>query len=245
MSTNGGLLAFSFRVSVLPFFRAYQESILTDVLSGFADIESRADRVAHDVYEQGMSRPVYSDYATDGELQAEAAMEAGRAYYETMAGLRQAIVNLLAAGLFHLLEQQLMSVARQRAFSHRPLKSRAIWEDIANWYNAHLGLDFRTLPDYATIDELRLLANAVKHAEGSSEAQLRGIAPELFENPVLAAFRADGFPIAPEPLRLPLAGDGLYVTEERFGVYATAVRVFVEALETHFRANGTTVYPIS
>ena len=37
---------------------------------------------------------------------AELANERGLAYYETMAGVQQGVLNLLAVGLHHLLEQQ-------------------------------------------------------------------------------------------------------------------------------------------
>ena len=50
-------------------------------------------------------------------------------------------------------------------------------------------------------------------------------------------------PYREEPLRLPLAGDGLFVTEEVFGEYATAVYDFALAILGYLRKNATTLYP--
>jgi hypothetical protein len=44
--------------------------------------------------------------------------------------------------------------------------------------------------DWARIDELRLVANSVKHAEGPSAQQLRELRADLFQNPAFAHIRA-------------------------------------------------------
>jgi hypothetical protein len=48
-----------------------------------------------------------------------------------------------------------------------------------------LGLDLSSLPSWPVIDELRLVANVVKHGEGDSAEKLRETRPELFVYPSL------------------------------------------------------------
>ena len=60
-------------------------------------------------------------------------------------------------------------------------------------------------------DELRRVANAVKHGEGGSSNKLRAIRPDMFENPLLSDTRLFSSP-STMPIYQPLIGDGLYVS---------------------------------
>ena len=46
-------------------------------------------------------------------------------------------------------------------------------------------------------------------------------------------------------LRAPLAGDGLFVTDELLGGYFGSVFSLFEGLAATFEANGNTLYPVS
>src|SRR5262249_51117285 len=105
---GGSYLAFQLRGS-LPYFRIYRDSILADALAGFVDLEQRANAVSTAAFKRYGSRPATDD-SGDMERESEWAHEEGQAYYEAMVGLRQATINLLAAGLFHLLEQRLAKI---------------------------------------------------------------------------------------------------------------------------------------
>jgi hypothetical protein len=87
------------------------------------------------------------------------------------------------------------------------------------------------------------LANAVKHAEGSGAKTIRNMRPDLFRNPLLDQMGMTWVVPANAPLRLPLAGDDLFVTEEMFSRYAAAVADFVEAIVRHFKRNARKRYP--
>jgi hypothetical protein len=54
-------------------------------------------------------------------------------WWEMMTSLRQTMLNLLAAGLFHLVEQQLAALSRDNAISESPVTSTKLW-DVAGWY---------------------------------------------------------------------------------------------------------------
>jgi hypothetical protein len=179
MAVSGTYLAFQLS-GTLPFFRIYRDSILADALAGLENLEQRADSVADAVFKRLGSRPATDD-SGDMEQEAEWAHEVGQAYYEAMTGLRRATINLLAAGLYHLVEQQLSKLAFDRKFQDIYMDARNASlgpkAELLPWYKKHFGVDLRDFPQWETIDQLRLVANAVKHADGSSARELRGNPP--------------------------------------------------------------------
>ena len=92
MAVGGAYLSFQLS-GALPFFRLYKESIVKDALSGFANLEGRADVVADAAFKRLGSRLATSD-CDDRSQDAEWAEDEGQAYYEAMVGLRQATINL-------------------------------------------------------------------------------------------------------------------------------------------------------
>ena len=81
-----------------------------------------------------------------------------------------------------------------------------------------------TFISWPRIDELRHLANCVKHAEGNSCEQLRKLRPDLFENPTVEPeFKIRGIV---QHVRNPLIGEDIYITEQEFASYAEVVRQF-------------------
>jgi len=73
----------------------------------------------------------------------------------------------------------------------------------------------RVLPAFAGIEdevqELRLVTNTVKHAEGKSAKTLHTLRPDLFQYPNTKHLRRsfhNGMP----PVFLPLIGEGLYIS---------------------------------
>ncbi len=245
MGVGGSYLAFQLS-GALAYFRVYRDSILTDAVAGFTNIEQRADAVVDAAFQRMGSRPGSED-SGDMSQEAEWAQDAGQAYYEAMTGLRQATINLLAAGLFHLLEQQLAKLALDRAFRDIPLNPRNAnlgpKGDLLPWYKNYLGLDLTTLPQWGRINELRLVTGAVKHADGGSARELRPHREELFQAPALDGSKYPAPNYDRWPLRSPLTGEDLFVTEPIFGEYATAVLDFVRAIVSHFQQNGRTGYP--
>jgi hypothetical protein len=246
MPIYGNHLAWQFGTFAVPCFRAYRDHILTDVLSGYANMDEYARRVADEAYRQMGARFAGEDYCGDPGDAAEAASEQGQVYYEMMAGMRQATINLHAAGLFHLLEQQLGNLIHCVRNSEHPDNAgeepKSNIHAYAKWYRRYLGLDLEKLVEWPKIDELRLVANAVKHAKGDSEAELRVKRPDLFQHPIRAEMGLSGVATREEPLRLPLAGDGLFITEAVFNEYATAVYDFVLEILGHLRRNARTLY---
>jgi hypothetical protein len=246
MSVGGSYLAFQLRVGALPFFRIYKESILGDALAGFVNLEQRANAVADAAFKRYGSRPAADD-SGDMSQEAEWANDEGQVYYDAMTGLRQATINLLAAGLFHLLEQQLAKLTFDRTFRgiHLNPKDANLGPNgkLVQWYKNHFDLDLKLLPQWDTIDELRLLANAVKHADGGSAQELRSKREDLFRSPTLAKLKLPTPDYSHWPIRLPLAGEDLFVTEQTFAEYANATHDFVVGVIAHFQENAGKGFP--
>jgi hypothetical protein len=91
------------------------------------------------------------------------------------------------------------------------------------------------------INELRLVANATKHAEGSATRQLRTLRPELFSNPdfeeIYTEFEEQGIERTMGPVHAPLSGEEFFVSEKLLQAYAEAAESFFAEIAEHFRAH--------
>jgi hypothetical protein len=244
MAVKGRYMAWRVRSSPAPYVKAYGDCVLRDVLPAFSKLVERANEVADAEYQRLGSMPVNEDSVGDMSAAAEAAEEKGQVFYNTMAALRQTTLNLFAAGMFHLVEQQLADLCVDGSFEV-PEPTDTKLSVVADWYRRYFNLDLTSLPLWPKIDELRLIANAVKHAEGGAAQRLRKLRPELFKDPSLRELFA-AFPIMHKPisLRLPLAGDDFYVTDERFSEYSEAANGLFDSLAGYFEAHAEDLYPV-
>ena len=99
-------------------------------------------------------------------------------------------------------------------------------------------MDIKALDLWRKIDELRLVANAVKHAEGSGTNQLRVLRPELFSNPAYVNIFPDLGKRAIEdamPISAPLSGEDFFVTEDILREYAESAEAFFGEIAACFR----------
>src|SRR5437762_1347744 len=116
-------------------------------------------------------------------------------------------------------------------------------QNVTDWYKRHFLVDLTQFPQWPVVNELRLVANTTKHAEGSSAEDLRLIRPELFQNPIVRNVGLASSPVMHIPVSLPLGGDGLYVTNDDFHRYQTASAELFEWLIEYFEKNGEEYYP--
>jgi hypothetical protein len=104
--------------------------------------------------------------------------------------------------------------------------------------NAHFveyGVDVARLASWKKIEELRLVANVIKHTEGRSSDELLALRPDLFVHPLFRTEK-ESFGSPPGDVRMPLMGDDLYVSEEDLVVYTKAVQGFWEELASALEA---------
>jgi hypothetical protein len=211
------------------------DSIERRVLPTFEDIDQEAEKVAERAWERFMSLPGTGD-EDPGDF-AEAAEEAGVSHYMLLHGIRQGILNLFAAALFHLFEQQAVMFLRIELLSLKgDIESRLFSMAEFKKQLAERGIDIAKFSSWLKLDELRLVANTVKHAEGDSAQKLRAKRPDLFQHPWLKG-RFDLFSGAStRPAFLPLAGQDIYISLADIKDYRNAIltfwREFGEALAT-------------
>ena len=125
-----------------------------------------------------------------------------------MIGIRQGLLNLFAIALYHAFEQQIMLFHRKNVLQVEEENDDKLFK-MSEFQHRLEEFDIK-ITEFASwpkIDELRLLANAVKHAQGNSSHRLREIRPDLFEAP----YTSDISMYSAPPIFQPLVGDGLYV----------------------------------
>lgn len=213
---TGGYLASQIRRWRIRPIIAFREYIFRDVVPQFSRLNERADQIASEYFNNAINQPAGEDCNGDLSGFAEDSHNHALSWYETMRSLRQTMLNLLAAGLFHLTEQQLAQLGNDAVFDNRRPRSASIG-DIVKWYKSVLRLDLEQLSGWPLIDELRLVANTAKHAEGTSCAELRCLRPDLFCDPTFAQiYQGMGIKdyFENRQVSAPLAGEDLYVSEE-------------------------------
>ncbi len=142
-----------------------------------------------------------------------------------LCNMKQSLLNMHAMTVYHLFEQQILEFHRREVLDFRKQHNNKLFNQ--NSFKQALsskGIDITSFLSWATINELRLLANVVKHAEGSSSDELQLINPSLFgvepiEKDILAndnSYR----------VFKPLSGDDIYVKEADIERYCTALKLF-------------------
>ena len=146
-----------------------------------------------------------------------------------MYGIRQGMLNLFAAALYHTFEQQVMFFHRKNVLDldeeNDPKKFKP---KVFQRRLKESGIDIKNFACWSKIDELRLVANTVKHAEGPSSDRLRDIRSEMFINPLFSQdpFSLQGF----DSVFQPLVGDDLYVSLQDIRDYCDHLVQFWEEL---------------
>ena len=165
---------------------------------------------------------IYMSYVADMEREHRITV------YETMFGVRQGVLNLLAVGLHHLFEQQ------QLFFLRRGLSCRAeaVRLDVKEFKRrlAECGVKCQSFSCDGKLHELRKAANAIKHAKGESGDWLAKHRPDLFSPEGDDAESSPAAVLAQYSLYTPLAGDGLYVSERDLSEWCDAAIAFWEEL---------------
>ena len=235
---DGGYLYMQIRQWIMRPIVAFREYTFNDVLPTFSNLNERADQRGNEYYERMGQQPASEDFDGDMSQLAEEAQDQAISWYMMMRSLRQTMLNLLAAGLFHMIEQQLAVLSKDGGFHLKPALDDTKIEKVAKWYRTHLRLDLATLPSWKLMDELRYVANAVKHGEGPATRKLRTLRPDLFIDPSVANF-------APEfgkerfiekDVAAPMAGEDMFVTEDILREYADGAKSFFQEVADYFKA---------
>jgi hypothetical protein len=161
---------------------------------------------------------------------AEAIQDEGIRHYMLLDDLRQGIVNLFSASLYHAFEQQLLSFHRREllhpteASNPKQLKVETIRDRLIE-----CGIDIQKFQSWPKMDELRLLANTVKHAEGASAKLLYKRRPEFFQPGQQMEPNESSSNLMPRVF-LPLAGKDLFVEPKDIRSYLESAIAFWDEL---------------
>jgi hypothetical protein len=185
------------------------------LLPCFEGIAEEADLKATEAMNNMTAMPGDEFGPTIGPDEAhEIARGIGLDHYEALDCARQSLINSFAVTMYHLWEQQVIAFLR-REILHPAKKNAQSKLSIAEFQRQMLriGIDVTLFASWQQLQVFRLLANAVKHAEGSAAAQLRAQKPEWFTP---AAFRSDPLQgmLMSSSLYEPLAGEDLYLGAE-------------------------------
>ena len=213
--------------------QGFRAGALEKVVPAFEGIAEDAERAAEEEYERLGSMP-YGNQIDMSDV-ADMAKDHGITVYETMSGVRQGVLNVLAVGLYHLFEQQ------QLFFLRRGLLSRE--EDVPALFKVaelekrldECGVECRSFSCAGKLHELRTAANAIKHGTGPAGDELARLRPDLFGNLDLLQLEGDNAKsshaaVSPDFIYTPLAGDDLYVSERDLSEWCDAAIAFWEEL---------------
>lgn len=186
--------------------RGLRDAFEQKILPSFDDLLAEANTIADSEYKR-LAEPLTGQQNAGVDVLAEeSAQEAACEYYVMMTKVRQGLLNLMSTALYHLHEQQLIDFRRRQ--NGDVAKSA---EDVYRWLQAN-DIASDTFRCRSVIDELRCVANTVKHGDGPSRRKLRKARPELFVGsesrltPLIVA--GVTLPVQPR-LITPLAGDDL------------------------------------
>lgn len=152
--------------------RQWVRTLEERLLPTFDNLKSETDKMVAEM------RAAYPDLERIDPFSAENAMfEAAMSHYDMNLSVKQGLVNIFAAGLYHLFEQQVQEFHFKALYGER---FRYAVDTLKKW-NEILGTP---LPEKvkAELDELRELANTVKHGDGSAAQKLYKLNPTLFQN---------------------------------------------------------------
>ncbi len=203
----------------------FTDSIESRVLPAFDTIEPEADTVVEKEWERLGS--IWSEDSDMGD-HAERAYEAGIDYYQSLEAVRQSLVNITATAMYHLFEQQVFFFHRKQVL--QPEDENNIKRINMMEFKKHLnssGISIEALSTWSKVEELKVVANVIKHADGRSADDLRSLRPDLFSrrallrNPLFECgniYRSDVF--------MPLAGQDIYLTIDDLRTYCSALVSF-------------------
>jgi hypothetical protein len=235
MSVSGHYIANRVHSGATAYVRSYVKIVQNDLLAAFTDLNDRATKIQDEEYRRLCELPAANDFDSDLSGLADQSHEAGMVFYTTMTDLRQAMLALFSVGLFHSIEQHLKNVCDDASFGEPPPGDTKL-SLLVDWYQRHFRLNLKSLTNWNQIETLQQIANTVKHGAGASEKQLRQRCPELFEDQALRELLPDFSDIYTSPrTRLPLAGQDLFISEEKFAELGMSAIAFTVEIAEHFQ----------
>jgi len=224
---NGKWVGGYIRAMIIPDFNRFSQVVTKRLLPTFDTFGAEAPKHGEEWFRGKTDRldPLDSDQYEAVEYFADKAMDETFAFADMLVAMYFASVGLYSVGLFHLFEQHFTDLPLEILEAHTYNKPITL-KKATDWLNANVFIDVTVFPTWPTLDELRLVANTIKHDEGESADALRGRRPDLFIYPA----KREGGDSTATPfqsrVRKPLFGEDLYLTTDDFSRYAGGVITF-------------------
>lgn len=178
---------FSNRAFALSQHLAYVSGVTDKLIASFSDIETEADQYADKIYEKLCQRPGWEDGPDLADF-ADMARDSGIEKYDDLVFVKGELIGIATAGLYHLWEKTLKSFYTRELHNYigtEKLQKKIEGADYGELQSilADDGFDFSERQYADNLDICRLIANTVKHGDGSSCKKLAEKLPELFRGP--------------------------------------------------------------
>ena len=197
--------------------KAIVDALVERLLPNFEEISEEAQKAAEDAWNEHMSRPPATEFDDPADY-AEQAENVGISRYILLSGIRQGMINLFAVALHHAFEQQIARFHTQQDLLHPCFVDCKGEVPPIEWFwreQLCKRIDVKSFKSWQKVNELRHVANTVKHAEGPSARKLRRIRPDIFEFPE-------------PPIAQPLLGEDIEVSIEDISDYRDHLLMFWE-----------------
>ena len=202
-------LAREVRTRVLPELEMWALFIVRRLPKSFEGLAEEAEQVADDEWER-FQRRSFGGEDEDQGFAAERATDLGQQRYERLMTIENSTYSALAIALYHWHEQWVLQLYRERfapmgAEECDSMKDASAWSALKAFKKD--GVDLLGTEAGTKVNELRLLANVLKHGVGDSCDELYAMRPDYF-HPV----RMD-FPVrvpSPSALLQPLSRGRLH-----------------------------------
>lgn len=226
---NGVFWGRYFRTVYVPHLVRLVEELEQRLLPTFDAIGKESDARANAEWQHVMHMP--GDSEKDPSVIAEHAFEAGLAHYNAMSDIRQSLLNIFATALFHAWEQQFLEFFRREILHPSEDHDNNLFKlSIARERLKSAGVDIGKFSSWGKVDELRLLANTVKHADGYSTDELKIRRPDLFEHPNTKSLGLSSLE-GTRRIYTPLSGNEIFVTIGELKEYCLSLVTFWSELE--------------
>ena len=209
----------------------FVQIMIKRVIGSFAKVSEEAIMAGRE--EGKRLRSLASTHRLDESSIRSISETVAAAYSLNVGAVAQGTNNLVFAGLFHQFEQHvccLLAVSYPKWKPPRKVKEPL--DHLKQVLKAG-GVSPESFQSWTDIQELRLIANTVKHGVGPSSRDLEEKRPELFSE----AFRESK---SVHALR-PLSGIGLNLTESDLRNFGSALSGFWKELRKHLRMLNSTI----
>lgn len=166
--------------------KAYTDGFHDRLMTTFESIDEEANKASQAYWDSAMSLPAYEhEYRDMGDF-ADGAMDAGIEVFENLSFVREQLIQISIAGLYHLWErtfkQFLIKGLKYYQYEDNVFKNieKFSFLDIVDSLQ-QFDFDPSQQPYYRKLNELRLVANVVKHGTGKAFDDLTKTSPKLFE----------------------------------------------------------------